>query len=271
MTGMIFDVNEFSLHDGPGARTTVFFKGCPLRCLWCHNPEGLAREQQLMVIESRCRHCGLCLRRCAHEECKPFGRCLHACPEHLVRLAGYEITADALAERILKNIDFLVACSGGVTLSGGEPLMQPEFAVELLEKLSGVHKAMETCGYAQPEVFQEVVRHLDYVMLDIKLIDDAEHILQTGVSNRMILQNFRWLQKSGIAYIVRTPLIPGITDTETNLRGITELIGDAPWEKLPYNSMASLKYPQIGIPFTLQGKQDSVQASSQFRSTPPMN
>ena len=176
------------------------------------------------------------------------------CPEYLVRVAGYEITAGALAERILKNKEFLLSCSGGVTLSGGEPMMQPEFAIELMDKLPGVHIAIETCGYARPEVFQEVVRHADYVMLDIKLSDDTEHKRQTGVGNRLILENFRWLQKSGIDYIVRTPLIPGITDTEDNLQGIAELIGGAPWEKLPYNSLAGLKYPQVGVPFTIQEK-----------------
>lgn len=254
MTGTIFDIKEFSLHDGPGARTTVFFKGCPLRCPWCHNPEGLTKQPQLMVIESQCRHCGLCRQSCEHEDCKPFGRCLHACPEHLVRLAGYEITAEALAKRILKNKDFLTSCNGGVTLSGGEPLMQPEFAVELLKKLPAMHKAMETCGYAPPEVFREVAGCTDYVMLDIKLYDDEEHIRQTGVGNRLILNNLHWLQTSGIDYVIRTPLIPGITDTDDNLRGIAELIGDAPWEKLAYNSLAGLKYPQVGMPFPLRGK-----------------
>ena len=252
MTGTIFDIKEFSLHDGPGARTTVFFKGCPLRCPWCHNPEGLIKEPQLMVIETRCRHCGLCQQGCEHEDCKPFSRCLHACPEHLVRVAGYEISANVLAERILRNKEFLASCDGGVTLSGGEPLMQPEFAIELLDKLPGIHKAMETCGYAKPDVFQDIAGHLDYILLDIKLYDDAEHIRQTGVSNQLICENLRWLQKSGIGYIIRTPLIPGITDTEKNLYGIAELIGDSPWEKLPYNSMAGLKYPQVGLAYTIK-------------------
>ncbi len=252
MTGTIFDIKEFSLHDGPGARTTVFLKGCPLRCRWCHNPEGISPRPQLMVIESRCRHCGLCVQGCGHADCQPFHRCLHACPDHLVRVAGYEISAETLAEILLKNRDFFKTCNGGVTLSGGEPLMQPEFALELLQKLQGVHTAVETCGHARPEVFAAVIAAVDFVLLDMKLIDEQEHLAQTGVGNRLIVENFRQLKRSGKPYVIRTPLIPGITDTPDNLRGIQALIGDAPWEQLPYNTMAGAKYPQLGLTYALK-------------------
>ena len=250
MTGTIFDIKEMAVHDGPGLRTTVFLKGCPLRCLWCHNPEGLSREPQLSFRAQQCQNCGLCRRGCSHPDCQPYGRCLHICPQGLLSISGKEMTPLQLAQR-LKRSRFLTEPGGGVTFSGGEPLLQHEFLRAVLEELPGVHTAIETSGYAEEGVFQDIITHMDLVYMDIKLADDSLHRKYTGVSNEKILRNLKLLQQSGIPCIVRTPLIPGITDTEENLTAIRDLIGNLPHELLPYNTMAGAKYPLFGMKFPL--------------------
>ena len=159
MTGTIFDVKEFAVHDGPGLRTTVFFKGCPLRCKWCHNPEGLSAAPQLMVRQNRCRQCGLCMRGCSHPDCRPYGRCLHICPMNLVSVAGETVTAEELAKRIRRSGD-MFGKSGGVTFSGGEPLMQPEFLHAVLDLIPDIPAAIETSGYAEESVFRSVIMRM---------------------------------------------------------------------------------------------------------------
>lgn len=250
-TGVIFDIKEFALHDGPGVRTTVFFKGCPLRCVWCHNPEGLSTKPQLMTKETRCLHCGSCRVSCSHEECRPFGRCIYACPEALISVCGREITADDLFARLMKDAGFLTESEGGITFSGGEPLLQQEFLCEMLDRLkkAGVHTAIETCGHAQPEIFQKAAGKADLVIMDLKIADDALHRKYTGVGNGWILVNAAWLKASGKAHIFRTPLIPGITDTEENLAAIKAIAGDSEHELLPYNELAGAKYPMLGETF----------------------
>ena len=251
--GIIFDVKEFALHDGPGVRTTVFFKGCPLRCKWCHNPEGLSPEPQLMVKTARCRHCGRCFQPCTHDVCRPFGRCLYACPDALISVAGKEITADELTARLTRDADFLRTSGGGVTFSGGEPLMQPGFLLEMLRRMrkENIHTAIETSGFASPEVFAEILNAVDYVMMDLKLADDEAHRAYTGVSNRVIFENAAGLRASGKPHVFRTPLIPGITDTEENLTALAAIAGGDEWEKLPYNTLAGAKYPMLGMEYPL--------------------
>lgn len=248
MSGIIFDIKEFAQHDGDGVRTTVFFKGCPLRCVWCHNPEGLSPEPELYVGTNGCTDCGLCRKPCSHPDCI-YGRCLHVCPQGLLRVSGKEWEAEALAQKIKKSADFL-AENGGVTLSGGEPLMQWEFALELIRELKPLHVAIETSGYASPEAFRRVISVCDFVFLDIKLADREEHKKYTGVYNDKILENLKILKSSGVPFLLRTPLIPGITDTEENLAAIAVLAGGAPVELLPYNSLAPAKYPAVGRSFT---------------------
>jgi len=250
MTGTIFDIKEFSLHDGPGARTTVFLKGCPLRCKWCHNPEGLKREKQLMVKIARCKGCGRCFTPCKHPECQPYKRCVHACPDGLVEICGKEIEAKELAKQLMKNTDILNMNNGGITISGGEPLMQWEFVSELIDNLD-CHTAIETSGYAEGDVFKRIINKVDYVLMDIKLADRDEHKKYTGVYNDKILENFEYLRKSGREYIIRTPLIPGITDTDNNLKAIEKIIGSSKWEKLKYNALAGVKYPMLGMEYEI--------------------
>lgn len=251
MNGLIFDIKEFAIRDGDGIRTTVFFKGCPLRCAWCHNPEGLSPKPELWVDATRCQKCGLCYNPCEHDDCKSFGRCLHVCPQDLVRCVGKTYTVPELAARLRRQKSMFDAMGGGVTLSGGEPLLQAEFCIELLEELgSEIQITVETSGYAPQADFERVIRLCDFVIMDIKLMDDGAHRQWTGVSNEKILSNAKLLMESGVPHLFRTPLIPGITDTEENLRAISQFIGDEPIELLPYNALAPAKYAAVGRTFS---------------------
>ena len=251
MIGVIFDIKEMAVHDGPGIRTTVFLKGCPLRCAWCHNPEGLTIEPQIMYKEVRCVHCGACKKECTHKECKDFGRCIYACPENCLEISGRKVTAAELAKELKASADVLGEDFGGFTFSGGEPLFQPEFLTELINELEDYHLCIETSGYSDPEVFEKVISKMDFVIMDIKLADSNVHKKYIGAGNEKILKNFEILKNSGKPCIIRTPLIPGITDTKQNLDAIKEIIGDMTWEKLPYNAMAGAKYKMLGMEYNI--------------------
>ena len=249
MLGAIFDIKEMAVHDGPGIRTTVFFKGCPLRCLWCHNPEGLSFEPQLMYKDIRCIDCKSCQKECEHEECRPFGRCIHACPENCLEISGRKVEAKELANE-LKELAYILGDSfGGFTFSGGEPLAQPEFLLELIEELKDYHLCIETSGFADEKIFKSVIDKLDFIIMDIKIANSELHKQYTGVYNEKILSNFEVLRTSSKPYIIRTPLIPNITDTEENFDAIKRIIGDSSWEKLPYNEMAGAKYKMLGMEY----------------------
>ena len=251
MTGIIFDIKEMAVHDGPGIRTTVFFKGCPLRCSWCHNPEGLSFKPQLMYKQVRCIDCKNCQRECDHEECQLFGRCIHACPENCLEIAGKEVAVKDLTTELKASAEVLGDSFGGVTFSGGEPLAQPKFLLELIEELKDYHLCIETSGFTDSKTFETIIEKLDFIIMDIKLADSKEHEKYTGVSNEQILKNFEILKRSGKPYIIRTPLIPDITDTEANLDAIQQIIGESNWEKLPYNTMAGAKYKMLGMKCSL--------------------
>ena len=252
MKATIFDIKEFALGDGDGIRTTVFFKGCPLRCIWCHNPEGLSPTPELYVKSNGCRNCGLCRRSCNHPDCAKFGRCLHICPSDLVSVAGKEWSVSELREKLLSGREILNSSGGGVTFSGGEPLMQADFLYEILKSLrSKLHRTIETSGYADEDVFKKIAGECDFVIMDIKLISDELHKKYTGRSNDIILKNARWLKSSEVPHLFRTPLIPKITDTEQNLRAISEFVGDDKIELLTYNTLAPAKYKSVGREFSL--------------------
>ena len=251
MIGTIFDIKEMAVHDGPGIRTTVFFKGCPLRCRWCHNPEGLVRTHQLLYKKARCRHCDCCRKKCDHEECQPFDRCIHICPENCLEIVGRDVTAQQLAQELKASAEVLDTSFGGFTFSGGEPLAQPEFLLELMAELSEYHLCIETSGYTSADVFRRVIDLLDFVIMDIKLIDEKQHERYTGVGNACILENYRILKESGKPHVIRTPIIPNITDTEDNLSAIKQLIGDSQWEQIPYNPLAGAKYKMLGMSYAL--------------------
>ncbi len=251
MNATIFDIKEFSLHDGPGGRITVFFKGCPLRCMWCHNPEGLSKEPQLMIKHNMCVHCGRCKRGCSHPECRGFDRCIHACPLGCISVSGRAYNSEELAAILKKNADFLELNGGGVTFSGGEPMMHGEFIRELIPKLGGMHTAVQTSAYTDSDNFKKTVDMLDFVMMDIKLADREKHKKYTGVYNDIILENFKYLKNSGREHVIRVPLIPNITDTKENLEAIYEIVGDSKVEFLKYNNLAGAKYPMLGMKYPL--------------------
>jgi len=244
--GVIFDIKEFSVHDGPGVRQTVFFKGCPLRCNWCHNPEGLSMQPQLLVRRSACIRCGACTAVCRSAVCTACGRCIPVCPVRARSLCGETLSSDALASRLLRNTALYAQMGGGVTFSGGEPLMQPDFLLETASALHGVHLTIETAGFAERNVFLSAVKAVDTVMMDLKLIDSALHRRFTGRDNACILDNLEQLCAGSKPFLIRIPLIPGVTDTEENLSAAAKLLRGAraltAVELLPYNRMAGAKY-----------------------------
>ena len=250
MTGCMFALEEFSVYDGPGIRSTVFLKGCPLRCVWCHNPEGQSAETEIVRSPNGCLSCGACERYAVLRN----GRLTYTkqsvehCPRGLLRVCGESIEPQALCERLLKNESILK--NGGVTFSGGEPLLQADFLFACLSLLGGkLHTAVQTCGYAPKEVFAKALSLSDYFLYDLKLIDEEQHKTYTGVSNRLILANFAQLAKSGVPFTLRVPLIPTVTDTEENLTALARLMkenGVRYVELLPYNKMAGGKYKMLG-------------------------
>ncbi len=248
MKGKIFSIEEFSTFDGPGIRMSVFLKGCPLRCTWCHNPEGQSTQSEYIRKNGDCRKCGKCL-----ENAEKIGETLRlteasasACPQGLIRVCGEDYTAEALCERILKNKRVLDMSGGGVTFSGGEPLMQASFLGECLSALRPqMHCAIQTCGYADGETFGQILTMCDYVLFDLKLMDSRQHKRFCGADNEKILKNYDALTHSGVPFVTRIPLIPAVTDTKENIRAIAEFVeghGVDYVEVLPYNKMAGGKY-----------------------------
>jgi len=221
--GIVFDIKEFAVHDGPGIRTTVFLKGCPLRCPWCHNPEGQSPLPQ--TIEGSA------------------GR----------RLAGKTYTAEELARLLNRQAEILRSCEGGITFSGGEPLFQADFVVAVARRLEGVHRLLQTAGYGAEETFAWVLEQMDMVFFDLKIIDKEAHRRYTGAGNELILRNLDTLSRSEVPYVVRVPLVPGVTDTGENLAAMAEVVrGLRPplrIDLLPYNPVTGGKYAAAGMAF----------------------
>ena len=251
MTGTVFDIKEFAVYDGPGIRTTVFMKGCPLRCNWCHNPEGLEPYPQLTVSPTSCLHCGKCMEHCPHPgSCIACGACLPYCEQGLRRIAGTLYTPEVLAARLLKGRKLLEKNGGGITFSGGEPLMQWQFVRETIRRLDGLHCAVETSGFATDEVFREVIDTFDFIMMDIKLTDPELHKKYTGVDNACILRHADMLAAADTPFVIRIPLIPGVNDNTEHFTAVAERICKAKAlkrvELLPYHKTAGAKYGMVG-------------------------
>jgi pyruvate formate lyase activating enzyme len=223
-TGMVFDIKEFAIHDGPGIRTTVFLKGCPLTCMWCHNPEGQSRQPQ--VMRSRAGE----------------------------RMAGKEYTPSELADLLNLQVPILRLNEGGITFSGGEPLLQTAFVVEVIDLLDEVHILLDTSGYGDEADFYRLASRSDLVYFDLKLIDPQAHMRYTGCDNHLILHNLYVLNELGKPFVVRVPLVPGVTDTDQNLADIAlylrGLTGLQRVDLLPYNKAAGSKYQAAGMAFT---------------------
>ncbi len=232
ITGTVFNIQRFSTHDGPGIRTTVFLKGCPLACPWCHNPESRAPELEIAFNEGRCIHCGACVRSCkagAVENrllCVLCGECVDACPTGAREIVGRVYTVDELLAEVERDRDFYQDSGGGVTFSGGEPLMQPTFLASALAacKARELHTTVDTTGFAPNATLRDVARHTDLFLYDLKLMDTERHRAYTGASNELILDNLRTLAELGSEVVIRIPLIPGITDTEENLTAIGDFV-----------------------------------------------
>lgn len=245
----IFSFEEFSIYDGPGIRTTVFIKGCPLKCSWCHNPEGQSFESEIIKSPNGCIGCGMCIKYAKKNNGKIIytKESMENCPKNLLRVCGCEYSPNEVYDKVMKNKELL---SGGVTFSGGEPLSAGNFLTECLALFKGrLHTAVQTCGYADSAFFTEVCGLCDYFLYDIKLADDREHIKYTGVSNRQILENLKILKRYGKDFVIRIPLIPKVTDTEKNINNICRILKDndiSYAELMPYNKMAGGKYKLLG-------------------------
>ncbi len=246
--GRIFSIEEFTTFDGPGIRVSVFLKGCPLSCAWCHNPEGQSPEIEYLRSPNGCLGCGACLRAGKEENgrMRLSAASVAACPRNLVRRSGDDYSPEELVSRLLPYQKILSMNEGGITFSGGEPLFQPRFLSSCLELLKGtLHTAVQTSGYASSESFDKVLALADYFLFDLKLMDPALHLQWCGAENRQIHRNYRALVRSGKPFVTRIPLIPGVTDTTSNLLAIGSFLQESGIryaEVLPYNKLAGSKY-----------------------------
>ena len=254
MKATIFDIERNSFVDGPGIRTTVFFKGCNLRCAWCHNPESQSHAVQLMLYGDKCTGCGTCQRKCPNglASCELCGRCALFCPNDAREICGKEYTVDEVLREVMKDRTYYANSGGGVTFSGGECLLQIDFLEQILKKCkeNGIHTAVDTAGQVDFEVLARILPHTDLFLYDVKCFDEELHKQYVGVSNRQILANLSKLLSVGARVWVRIPVIGGVNDTEEEMRAICQFLqGCVPPERvelLPYHAMGEHKYAAIG-------------------------
>jgi len=271
--GTIFDIQHFSLHDGPGVRSTVFFKGCPLSCLWCGNPESQRPQPQLMYFTHLCAACGDCVRSCPNHamsfaadgvrfdssRCFACGACVPGCLRGARSVSGKRLGIREISDEVRQHWRIFQQSGGGVTVSGGEPLAQRDFLLALLMELhdeAGLHTCLDTCAKAPWPVFERMLPHLDLVLLDIKHVDDEKHREWTGSGNADILFNARELAGSQLDVLVRVPLIPGFNDADAELCDIAEFLAGAGLKRveiMPYHTLGLGKYRALGKNYSLSG------------------
>jgi pyruvate formate lyase activating enzyme len=279
-TGAVFHIQRFSIHDGPGIRTTVFLKGCSLHCFWCHNPEGRRPSPEIQYFANRCIACGACVTACpnsAHElhdglhvfhldRCRVNGACVETCYPQALQLSGRMMTVEQVVEEVLADRAFYESSGGGVTLSGGEPALSGDFARRLLEecKREGLHTALETCGEYPWHFLELLLPVTDLIIMDIKLMSGERHREATGRTNDRILSNARLLAQTGKPMIMRTPIVPGVNDSEEDVRQVASFVrelcelrktnGTADihpivYELLAFHRLASDKYTSLGLEY----------------------
>jgi pyruvate formate lyase activating enzyme len=279
ISGTIFKIKRFSVHDGPGIRTSVFLKGCPLNCIWCHSPEGISSEISIWYDKSLCIACGDCVDSCPEKALKLVAQpdsgsqpyidinhllctlscyCVNICPTGAIQFTGTKTSVSSVIDEIIKDILYYRISGGGVTLTGGEPLFQPDFSAEILEacRKRKIHTAIETSLFCERETLSRLTAFVDMFIIDMKIYDPVQHIRYIGKSNESIRENFRSIAKSGKQIIVRIPMIEGITDSEENINAVREFVRKTnsriPIEYIANNPLAENNYKRLNIPFLLK-------------------
>ena len=264
---LYFDIKRYSINDGPGIRITIFMKGCPLSCVWCHNPEGISARKQKMYTKKKCIGCGNCVSGCTESAlssgvagvvcdnvlCCLCGKCVEVCPTGAMEMSGTEYSVDYLMQEIEKETIFMDSSDGGVTFCGGEPLIYPEVLMELLTRCGdiGVHRAVDTTLFARPEIVKDVMRQTDLFLIDLKHMDSGKHKDFCGVPNERILSNLQMIAEAGADFIIRIPLIMGINADKDNIVNSAKFLSSLPWKRkvvnlLPYHETAVGKHEKMG-------------------------
>ena len=278
--GLIFDIKRYAINDGPGIRLTVFFKGCPLACTWCHNPESISPKVQKMYSEQRCIGARACIDACPNNAltltsqgivtdtrvCQLCGKCAQACPTHAIEMSGNAVDINAIMEVIENESLFFDQSDGGVTFSGGEPLLHHEALKILLQRCAGlyIHRAVDTALYARPDIVKEIAEYTDLFLVDLKLMDSDKHRTYTGVPNELILKNIEILATMDADFVIRLPLIEGINADVENIEASALFLASLPWKRkhinlLPYHDIARGKHKKLGSDYESQGMSEPSQ------------